>query len=201
MKIPSTLALFCVCVVGCDLSKMSVEEPEEEEAEVVATGDRWWEDDPGEAGSDDPAGDGMGQPGAADDTAKPDDAEDALEDSFEVELDLETGQGSFGVDFTDCRLRGEIVDGTEATPCSDCSMAMSMKIGSVSIEEASGCGDFMDSGSDALTYGHGTEELFEFEGVKLHALFEQVDGEWSVVDDGYSIVIDTKWIIAIDLAE
>ena len=105
------------------------------------------------------------------------------------------------MDFTDCRIRGEIVDGTEATPCADCSLARSMKIGSVSIEEAAGCVEFMNARTDTMTYGHGNELLFEYDGISMHTLFEQVDGEWSPVADGYSIVIDTSWIIVIDLAE
>jgi len=200
MKISFAIIFLSVGFVGCDLSRLgSADEDEEEEREVIATGERWWEEgyeapDDDQAGSDDPSG-------ATNDTGAPDTDEDQLEDSFEIELNLETGEGSFGVDSPDCRLRGEIVEGTEVTPCADCSLARSMKIGSVSIEEASGCGEFMSSGSGTMTYGHGTEELFEFEGVKLHALYEQVDGEWSLVDDGFSIVIDTTWIVSIDLAE
>ena len=199
MKLPSALVLVSLFALACDLSKLKSEEPVEEGSEEVASGDRWWEDDAADSNSGTDTDEGGGAPGGTGDTGS-DSEEDPMEDSFEIELNLETGEGSFGVDFTDCRIRGEIVDGTEATPCADCSLARSMKIGSLSIEEAAGCGEFMNSGSDTMTYGHGTEELFEFDGISMHTLFEQVDGEWSTVADGYSIVIDTSWIIVIDLA-
>ena len=201
MKIPSALVVLSLFAVGCDLSKLKTEETEAEEEGEAAAGERWWEDGYEAPAEDGPTNADGGAGGANDTGSDGDDAGTSREDSFEITVDVESGEGTFGVDFTDCRLSGEIVDGTEATPCADCSLAMSMKIGSINIEQAAGCSDFMDSGGDTMTYGHGNEMLFEFEGVSMHTLFEQVDGEWSQVEDGYSIVMDTSWIIVIDLVE
>jgi len=146
--------------------------------------DGWWED-PDDDGDDD----------------KPDDDDDDLENGFDLVVDVDAGTGTFTGDFDAgsgrCEVIGTLVDAAAVSGCGDCSMAMSMTLTSVSVT-GDGCGDGSDWDGETMFFGHGLVEIFDWEDVSYHNLYENDEGGgWVEVDGGYSSIDGSIWSISI----
>ena len=83
-------------------------------------------------------------------------------------------------------------------------MAMSVTYASVSFtgDDCDELGDLTGWEGSTETFGHGTVELIEIEGLSIHALYGFDEGEtpeWAAVDGGYSLLIDGMWYFGIEL--
>jgi len=190
MRDPTALSLILALMIGCSSGKAEDSGGDTASSAAVSSADEgnWWED--GDTG-----GDWSG------DTGK----EDSDEESeafivFEFTLNRSTGMGAFEGRIGSCEASGLLLNAEELEPCSDCSQSMSMTYDSVLLT-GDDCDDLNDLDGAVEMFGHGKDEIFEVDGLGVHALYglDSEEGEiWEEVLGGYSVMHEGVWYFGLE---
>lgn len=176
--------LFVPMVLGCADTTGKDNAGSGADTDTGTGSDGWWEEEGGEGGDDD------------DEWEYDDDDDD--EGEYDAFVDLNAGSGMFDLLIYGCTISGTFVDVVALETCSDCSFAMSMTVGSVSIDSGEDCDYVLAWEGETESYGQGTVEVMEFGGSTYYNFYEFEEGEgWIDVDGGYSSATDSIWSFGI----